>query len=98
MFLIGQIWQALLLAFGLGLLTGYLVWRLCSRPQLEARHARAKAAMTAQIGQLKALLREGQARTEPPRDRPAAAKPEPHNGAAAEAARRKAGKEQRPQP
>lgn len=37
MYLLTQVWWYLLLAFVLGVLIGYWIWRLCSRPMLEAR-------------------------------------------------------------
>lgn len=37
MYLITQVWWFLLIAFLLGVLIGYFVWRVCSRPALEAR-------------------------------------------------------------
>ncbi|HPG89184.1 MAG TPA: hypothetical protein PLD46_05990 [Hyphomicrobium sp.] len=52
MYLLTQIWWYLLLAFLLGALVGYLVWRVCSRPMLEARFAQSRQDMAARLALL----------------------------------------------
>lgn len=52
MYLLTQIWWYLLLAFLLGVLIGYLIWRVCSRPMLEARFARSRQDMADRLALL----------------------------------------------
>jgi predicted flap endonuclease-1-like 5' DNA nuclease len=42
MYLLSHLWWYLLLAFSLGALIGYFLWRLCSRPMLESRYERSR--------------------------------------------------------
>jgi uncharacterized membrane-anchored protein YhcB (DUF1043 family) len=58
MYLITQIWWYLLLAFLLGALIGYALWRVCSRPMLEARFEQSRKAMADRL----ALLEDEHAR------------------------------------
>ncbi|MBK9078807.1 MAG: hypothetical protein IPL91_06575 [Hyphomicrobium sp.] len=58
MYLLTQVWWYLLLAFLLGALIGYLLWRMCSRPMLEARFEQSRKAMADRL----ALLEEEHAR------------------------------------
>ena len=46
MYLLTQLWWYLLLAFLLGVLIGYFIWRVCSRPALEARFAQSTKDMS----------------------------------------------------
>lgn len=52
MYLLSQVWWYLLLAFLLGALLGYWVWRLCSRPMLESRFERSRADMVSRMALL----------------------------------------------
>ncbi len=52
MYLITQIWLYLLLAFLLGALIGYLIWRTCNRPLIEARFERSRMDLVARAGHL----------------------------------------------
>ena len=54
MYLLSQIWWYLLLAFLLGALIGYLLWRLCSRPMIESRYERSRKDMAARLATLEA--------------------------------------------
>lgn len=45
MYLISQLWWYLSLAFLMGALLGYLLWRLCSRPVIESRFERSREDM-----------------------------------------------------
>jgi NADH-quinone oxidoreductase subunit E len=49
MYLISQIWWYLALAFLLGALIGYLLWRLCNLPLLESRFERSRKDMAARL-------------------------------------------------
>ncbi len=42
MYLLSHLWWYLLLAFSLGALIGYLLWRVCSRPMIESRYERSR--------------------------------------------------------
>jgi predicted flap endonuclease-1-like 5' DNA nuclease len=42
MYLLSHLWWYLLLAFSLGALIGYALWRFCSRPMLESRYERSR--------------------------------------------------------
>ena len=52
MYLLSQVWWYLLLAFLLGVTVGYLVWRLCSRPMIEARYERSRNDLTERLAWL----------------------------------------------
>ena len=54
MYLLSQVWWYLLLAFLLGALIGYLLWRVCSRPMIEARYERSRNDLTARLALLEA--------------------------------------------
>lgn len=49
MYILSQVWWYLLLAFLLGALTGYLLWRVCSKPMLESRLERSRKDMAARL-------------------------------------------------
>lgn len=49
MYLIAQIWWLLLIAFYIGALGGYLVWRACSRPRLESQFTSERLELQNQI-------------------------------------------------
>lgn len=49
MYLISQLWWYLTLAFLLGALTGYLLWRMCNRPLLESRFERSRQEMASRL-------------------------------------------------
>lgn len=74
MYLIGQIWWLLLIAFFIGALAGYLVWRGCARPRLESRFAREKLELADQVRHLERKLNsETAAPSAAPRDESGAA-------------------------
>ena len=50
MYLISQLWSYLALAFLLGALLGYLLWRWCGRPRLESQYDRQRKDLTARLG------------------------------------------------
>lgn len=52
MYLLSQVWWYLLLAFLLGALVGYFVWRLCSRPMIEQRYERSRKDLTERLALL----------------------------------------------
>ena len=52
MYLLSQIWWYLLLAFLLGALVGYLLWRVCNRPMLESRFERSRKDMASRLSLL----------------------------------------------
>lgn len=52
MYLLSQIWWYLLLAFLLGALVGYLLWRLCSRPMIESRYERSRKDLASRLATL----------------------------------------------
>lgn len=52
MYLVSQLWWFLLLAFLLGALVGYLLWRACGRHFLLAEHEREKAEFNRRIAVL----------------------------------------------
>ena len=52
MYLLSQIWWYLLLAFLLGALVGYLLWRICNRPMLESRFERSRKDMASRLSLL----------------------------------------------
>lgn len=54
MYLLAQIWWCLLIAFLLGVLIGYCIWRFCSRPALEARFAQSRKDMADRLALLEA--------------------------------------------
>ncbi|MBR2536693.1 MAG: hypothetical protein IKE66_11535 [Hyphomicrobium sp.] len=54
MYLLAQIWWYLLIAFLLGVLIGYFIWRFCSRPALEARVAQSRKDMADRLALLEA--------------------------------------------
>ncbi|MEQ1671608.1 MAG: hypothetical protein ABL893_12170 [Hyphomicrobium sp.] len=54
MYILSQVWWYLLLAFLLGALTGYLIWRVCSKPMLESRFERSRKDMAARLELLEA--------------------------------------------
>ena len=54
MYLISQLWWYLTLAFLLGALIGYLLWRICNRPLLESRFERSRRDMVARLKALEA--------------------------------------------
>lgn len=54
MYLVAQVWWYLLFAFLFGVLIGYLIWRLCSRPALEARLAQSGRDMAERLALLEA--------------------------------------------
>lgn len=54
MYLLTQIWWYLLIAFLLGVLIGYFIWRVCSRPALEARFAQSHKDMADRLALLEA--------------------------------------------
>lgn len=54
MYILSQVWWYLLLAFLLGALIGYLLWRVCSKPMLESRFERSRQDMAARLVALEA--------------------------------------------
>ena len=58
MYLISQLWWYLLLAFLLGALIGYLLWRACNRPLIESRLVRSRNDLLSRV----ALLEEERSR------------------------------------
>lgn len=54
MYLISQLWWYLTLAFLLGALIGYLLWRMCNRPLLESRFERSRHEMASRLRALEA--------------------------------------------
>lgn len=54
MYLLSQVWCYLLIAFLLGVLIGYFIWRVCSLPAIEARFARSRKEMSDRLSQLEA--------------------------------------------
>ncbi len=54
MYLISQLWWYLTLAFLLGALIGYLLWRMCNRPLLESRFERSRHEMASRLKALEA--------------------------------------------
>ena len=50
MYLISQLWSYLALAFLLGALLGYLLWRWCGRPSIESQHERQRKDLTSRLG------------------------------------------------
>lgn len=54
MYLISQLWWYLSLAFLLGALLGYLLWRMCNQPLIESRFERSRADMVKRLALLEA--------------------------------------------
>jgi predicted flap endonuclease-1-like 5' DNA nuclease/uncharacterized membrane-anchored protein YhcB (DUF1043 family) len=52
MYLLSQVWWYLILAFLLGALIGYVLWRLCSSPMLESRFERSRQDMASRLSML----------------------------------------------
>lgn len=52
MYLIAQLWWYLLVAFLLGALIGYIVWRACGRGRLQSSHERTRHELSARIAAL----------------------------------------------
>lgn len=52
MYLLSQLWWYLLLAFLVGVLVGYWIWRMCSRPMLESRFERSRSDMASRLSLL----------------------------------------------
>ena len=52
MYLMSQMWWYLLLAFLLGVLIGYLLWRTCNLPLLQSRFERSRKDLVARAGLL----------------------------------------------
>lgn len=52
MYLIAQLWWYLLVAFLLGALIGYVVWRACGRGRLQSSHDRTRHELGARISAL----------------------------------------------
>ena len=52
MYLISQLWWYLLLAFLLGALLGYLLWRACNRPLVESRYERSRSDLLQRVSHL----------------------------------------------
>ncbi len=52
MYLLSQLWWYLLLAFLLGALVGFWIWRMCSRPMLESRFERSRSDMASRLSLL----------------------------------------------
>lgn len=54
MYLVAQVWWYLLIAFLLGVLIGYFIWRVCSRPAIEARFEQSRKDMADRLALLEA--------------------------------------------
>lgn len=52
MYLISQLWSYLALAFLLGALLGYLLWRWCGRPRIESQYERQRKDLISRLGLL----------------------------------------------
>lgn len=52
MYLVSQLWWLLLLAFLLGALLGYVMWRACGRRRLQATYEREHKEMSARLSSL----------------------------------------------
>jgi uncharacterized membrane-anchored protein YhcB (DUF1043 family) len=54
MYILTQVWWYLLLAFLLGALVGYLIWRVCDKPMLQSRFERSRKVMADRVAFLEA--------------------------------------------
>lgn len=52
MYLVSQIWWSLFLAFLLGVMVGYVLWRACGRRRMEASNERARQELLRRIATL----------------------------------------------
>lgn len=59
MYLISQLWWYLTLAFLLGALIGYVLWRVCNRPQIESRYERSRSDLLKRIALLEGAAAPG---------------------------------------